>query len=262
MKPFGKKKSEPVESTLSDEHQSFITYFDKVFESDEYKQRRKKMNNWLELYKAELWKDEIPEGESRVQVNYIFSAIQTLCPLLTDNKPVGYLRARAPLYQEMASLYRMAYDYSWDVQDMDDVFYRAVKDCLLWPIGLTKTYYDPEKEDIATDVADPRTYALAPGYTDNWDAPWQGEKAEKPLSWIADHFPEKLNKVKPLAQGENETRNSDKSLMRLMSESATVYEIWIKDPQTEDYIIEHAAEFDDEGKIVKDASEEKAKRQK
>ncbi|KKK81727.1 hypothetical protein LCGC14_2810560, partial [marine sediment metagenome] len=109
----------------------------------------------------------------------------------------------------------------WESEDMDSVVYLVVKDCLLWPVGLTKTYFDKEKDEIVDEVADPREFVIAPGYDDIWKTPWCGEKLRKPLSWVKMNYPDKYKEVKT----DNEKKpdeHGEKSFMELENENVTV----------------------------------------
>ena len=168
------KKKPEIEEELPKEYSAMKTIFDKEYDSDEYVERRKKMNEWLELYEAKLWKDGLDDNASKVQVNYIFSNIQALCPLLTDNKPIWHIRAEEPVFQNLANLYNKAGEYLWEAEEMSDLVYLVELDALLWPVALTKTYFDSETDKIVTELADPRNFVIAPGYEDVWKAPWCG----------------------------------------------------------------------------------------
>ena len=235
------KKKPEIEEELPKEYLAMKTIFDKEYDSDEYVERRKKMNEWLELYEAKLWKDGLDDNASRVQVNYIFSNIQALCPLLTDNKPIWHIRAEEPVFQNLANLYNKAGEYLWEAEEMSDLVYLVELDALLWPVALTKTYFDSETDKIVTELADPRNFVIAPGYEDVWKAPWCGEKLRKPMSWVKMKFPDEFEDVKP----DNDTSSDsheDKTDMQLENENVTIYYMWIRDNSVEDYIIQEANE--------------------
>jgi hypothetical protein len=251
-------------SELPDNIKTIKKYVDKVWKGDDYKSRRDKMNRHLELYEGQLWTEELPDYESKIQINYPFSNVETLCPLLTDNKPMWYVRARQPMFQNMANLYRLGLDFIWDYTDLGDrVIPEAVKWDLITDAGIVETGYNPETREVENLVIDPRTFVCAPGYTDNWKAPWQGTITKTPLSWIAEQFPDKLNDVKHDAHegGESERSNSDKEFIQLEHERVTVYKIWMKDPKTEKYF--KTVEKDDgQGGTVKEETDEVAGRKK
>lgn len=247
---------EPGEN-LSDEHKAIYKIFNREYNSSAYRDRRKNMDRWLEQFEAELWQvDDLDEEDSRVQVNFIFSNIAALAPLLTDNKPIWNVLARDPQFQKLANIYSKALGWLWDAQRWDEIVAEVANDFLLWPVGLTKTYWDPEEEEVMVDVVDPRTFVIAPGYDDIWKAPWCGERTVLPMSWVAMNYPDKIDEVKPEKGDEQRGANaSNKSSFELETEEVTVYEIWYRDSTIIDYVTE---EKDGDGKPI----EKKEKRKK
>jgi hypothetical protein len=142
-----------------DSQTKIIAYFDKIYNSDFYQKIRKEMDEHYDLFEGKLWSDNLDESESRAQVNYIFSSIQTLAPLITDNKPVWYIRARDPMFQNLAALHRLALDYLWDSQELEQTVSLAVLDSLIQRAGIVKIFYD---EDISYEIVDPRSFIIAP----------------------------------------------------------------------------------------------------
>lgn len=221
-------------------HKVLRDSFNRVFESTEYKKRREDMNRWLKRYRGEWWNpDEMmanPDA-SKIFVNMVFSTIETSAPLLTDNRPVWHAIAREAKFQGAMERYKLAGDYLWDKLDMDRKIYEVCKDALLWPIGLLKVYWDPEEDEIAVDVEDPRTFAIAPGYEQIKGVAWCGVKKSMPMTWVRSKFPDKISEVKP----DGETKDvdwKDGSDIEAEAKTVTVYEIWCKDSSMVKQMIE------------------------
>lgn len=226
------------ETELPEDVQQIKNIVDKVYSSEEYEARRKKMRKFMDLYKGELYDDTLAPEESMIQINYPFSNVETLTPLLTDNRPVWHYRARLPMYQNISNLFKLGLDYLWDETKMGStVIPDAEKRALIYDNGIVKVSYDPDEEDVSTESIDPATFVCAPGYDDNWDAPWQGEVKRKPLTWIAGNFPDKLDEITPDGDERDDTKttNSKKSFFKQVHESCVIYELWIKDSSVEDY---------------------------
>jgi len=254
-----RKAADEPQEDLGQEYKGMMVAFNKVYNSDDYRERRKKMDHWLELYEGKLWnEDELESTDSEVQINYIFSNVETLCPLLTDNKPKWSIRARAPVFQNLANIYSKALEYLWDVQKMDYKLYLVMKDALLWPLGLMKIYWNNAEDEVQFDVVDPRTFVIAPGYENLWDAPWCGVKTRKPISWVVMNYNDKAHLVKPDQEENDLTAQSDEELGLFAAEQqfTTVYEIWYRD-QT---II--TEEVEKENKETGEKSKEKVSKQK
>ncbi len=224
-------------------------YVDSVADSEGYNKRRDDMNRWLKEYAGEWWNAEQQKTwDSKLFINYIFSTVETNSPLLTDNRPIWYVRAREPYLQRYATLYQKGLDYLWDKLDMDRKTYMAVKTSQLQHVGLLKVWFDPDSEDglgeCRVDIVDPRTFFIFPGYDDAWDCAGCGERRRMPMSWVRGFFPEQFSCVQPdEADGEKDfSRYED---FELENKQVTVYEVWLKDRSIEEYIEE--VEKDDTG---------------
>ncbi|KKN21297.1 hypothetical protein LCGC14_0926750 [marine sediment metagenome] len=261
---WGRKKDKDIDtpsSELPKEYKSMLNIFNKVYNSEEYKDRRKDMNRWLELYEAKLWGKDLDDSESRVQVNYIFSSVEAICPLLTDNRPIWHTKAKEPVFQNLSNLYGKASEYLWDFLEMDDIIHLVVKDCLLFPVGLTETYWDVEADEIGIEVTDPRTFVIAPGYDDLWKAAWCGTKTRKALSWAKMNYPEKYKYIKSDNE-KNPDERENKTFMELEDETFIVYKIWMRDDSIVEYMETEQAEYDESGNIVEEEKKVKKYKQK
>jgi len=234
------------------------TAVDRIFtDTDE---QRKEMERFLKEFNGEWWAEDTPKHASKVFVNYLFSTVMSIAPLLTDNRPTWAIRARKPFLQKVVDLYSLCLLYLWDKLDMDDKVFRCVVDALVMKNGVFQVSFDPGAGtfgECRVDVVDPRVYFEAPGYDDNWECDFQGTRERKPISWIRRTFPEKGEDVRP---DEDEPKSAradwkEKQLFELHNEFATVYTVWMRDDETEEYIIKGAdgkTEKDEKGKDKKE----------
>ena len=229
---------------------------DKIFTDTQSK--RDQMGRYLKEFSGEWWdaKELAKSQDSRVFVNYLFSTVMSIAPLLTDNRPTWSIRAEKPFMQKLVDTYSMCLEYLWEKLDMDDRMFKAVVDALVMKNGIFKVTFDPDKDtfgECRVDIVDPRVFFEAPGYDDNWDCDFQGTRERKPISWIRRNFPEKGMDVK---QDEDEPKlaSSDKENYELQSNFATVYEVWSRDDEVEEYFLDGAdgtPELDEKGKKKK-----------
>ncbi len=214
-----------------------------VFDSEKNKKSRSDMDRYLAYFRNEYWNKEdddlgISDGkDSEITVNLLFSTVTTIAPLLTDNRPIWYARARVMWLQAFAEKLKTVTDILWTDLDMDQVMLRCCMDALIMRFGMAKVWFDNTAREgegeITIECVDPRTFVMAPGYTDPWDAPWAGTITSRPLSWVWEVYPEKKDEVYPDNVGNNDL-NQDGSLRNMSSIEAcnkftTVYEIWIRD---------------------------------
>jgi hypothetical protein len=250
MALFNKKKKSKEEPPKF--YKDLRDKVDRVFMSSEYTTRRENMNRWLKEYNGEWWSQEILQKQdpkaSQIYVNLVFSDVQTNAPLLTDNRPKWFVRAKVDFLQDYINVYAKCLDYLWDKEELDHKTYLAVKDSMIFPLGLMKVYFDPDKEDygdLCFDVVDPRTFVCAPGYDDLWKVPWCGEIVRKPMTWIKESYPDKYDEIKSDARDDSLSDAETWDESTLEGEVVTVYEIWMRDNEIEEYLEE--TEGDEEG---------------
>jgi len=254
---FGKKNTtkEAEVSVLPDDIKKIKSAIERVWNSSEYNQRRENMSRWLKEYQGDWWAQDYTYNKrdpknSLVFANLIFSHIQNNAPLLTDNRPTWYVRARESYMQNYINIYSKVLEYLWDKEELDHKIYLAVKDALLFPIGLIKVYFDETKGDfgeLSFDLVDPREFVCAPGVEDIWEAPWEGEKCRKPLSWIKETYPEKYDSVHSDPGDQDDARKWPGA----EEDFVTVYEIWLRDNEIEEYIEEQEDEAGNKTKTTK-----------
>lgn len=239
----------------------FRKAIDKVWSSDKYKELREDMDRYLAYYRGEYWKKDSrhSEGDSDIFVNFIFSITMTTTPLLTDNRPTWFVRARRDFAQRYFQMYNDALEYLWDVLECDIELAKVVHVALLMKIGIWKVFWDKsEKGEIAVENIDPRTFVIAPGYEDLWKAPWCGTYGSRPLTWVWDNFPEDAGKLtaslskEPDAFGYDEKSWSDEDAI---GKECNIYEMWLKDDTVEDAI-------DADGKPIYDEDKKPEKKSK
>jgi hypothetical protein len=212
------------------------------------------MDRYMKRYKGEWWNEgRLDENDSKIHANYIFSTVETVAPLLTDNRPIWSVRARQSFMQNHLEAFSLATEYLWDKLGMDDISYRWVKDALIMKIGIVKVRWNRAEDDLAVDNVDPRTFFNAPGYTSLKDTPMCGERMEKPMSWLRFKYPEKWGEVV------SEHDNPDLQNMQdweLEEHKVKVYEVWMRDSEAEEYYVT------DEGKETKEKTANKKARPK
>ena len=240
---MARKQKEPKQRKPAEEYWTRVKeVVDAIFEAT--KDERKQMTHNLEQFQGQIWDEEkLETWDSRAVVNWFFSTVENLAPMLSDSKPALSVVPRVPHLERVGWSYTNAMSYLWDAVDMSEKLYRGVLDAMIMKKGIYEIGYDPQKESggmFTVDVIDPRNYFIAPGYEDNWKAPLQGVREEKPLSWIRANFP-KIKKITPRRTIEGSVEAQDKIKAFKYGESedfeltayfANVYRVWIRDEQT------------------------------
>lgn len=209
---------------------------------------RDEMSRYLKEYRGQWWDEkETKDSDSKVFVNYVFSTSMSIAPLLTDNRPTWAVNARKPFMQKQAELYNVCLEYLWDKLDLDRHVFRWVLTALVMKVGILQVSFDEQdgvSGEIRVDPIDPRTFFMAPGYTDLWDVPFCGTKVSRPLSWIRRFYPDKAKGVQAEqdSQGDSVERwdTAEADDWEMHSDNATVYTVWMRSDEVE------TQEFEDE----------------
>lgn len=254
MAKWSKKKEEKLEK---EEWKQLKDVVDSIFEDTS--KDREKMTRYLGQFQGKIWDDKKIVGtgleesyKSKAHINLVFSTIEAIAPMLTDSKPITHVIPREPHMEKLAWKYNKGLEYAWDALDMQMNIYKLVLYGMIMKKGILKIYYDPEKTfggDLCIENVDPRDFFIAPGYDDIWKAPYCGVKSGKPLSWIRANFPE-VDDIKSewSTFGDDSKQKAYKygeaSNTALSARFAYVYEVWMKDDQTLQEVIE---EYEEDG---------------
>ena len=214
---------------------------------------REKMARYLKQFQGKIWDDEAIDErglgylyKSKAHINLVFSTIEAIAPMLTDSRPITHVVPRQPHLEKLAWKYNKGLEYAWDSLDMQMNIYKLVLYGMIMKKGILKIYFDPEKTfggELAIENVDPREFFIAPGYDDIWKAPYCGVRSGKPLSWIRANFPEVKDIEAEYSTFKDEEKQraykyGEASNTELSARFATVYEVWMKNDETMEEVIE------------------------
>lgn len=208
---------------------------DSIFEQTE--DSRQKMRDHYNMFIGKIWDEaKLSPTDSKITFNLLFEIIEAQAPLLTDNNPIPTVVPKHDFLEKLAERYNMGVKYLWDSLEMQMQTYKALIYAMAKKIGIFKVYFDPSKGmngELACDIVDPEDFFIAPGYDDEWRAPFCGVKTVRPLSWIRKTFPD-VEEVKADSSifKEEEKKNAykyqDAKDFELDVRFATVYEVFIR----------------------------------
>ena len=222
---------------------------------DTTKPVRKEMMRNASLYAGELWNDKDPDswefgrpGASDVQYNLIFATIESIAPLVTDNRPKTRVAPTYPFLEKIGVVLNNATKYMWNTLDLQRKLYLAVKDAMIMKHGLWEVGYDDNTDNPSVELINPVDFYRAPGYVDLWDCPFAGWRKMVPVSWVRKHFPdikeiENVVSVTEGGKGENEKPKNifkfgDISPVEMATKFVRVYKLWTRDDETYDEVTE------------------------
>jgi hypothetical protein len=237
-----------------DEWKKLKYRIDRIF--DVTNTERDEMDKNLRHYNGEIFPETgglLRSDESRAKHNIAFSAVQSIAPMLSDNKPITTVVARENYLQGLANAYDLALSYFWDKSEMNMVIHEVVLDAMIQKVGLFKIYFDPDLEgdgECRVVAENPREFFIAPGYTDPWEAPYCGIRGKRPLSLIRKRFdPDRTLDLKPDEGDDWKDRGISYGKAKdfeLNDYFCTLYEIWMRDDETEEDL-----KSDDEDEVKK-----------
>lgn len=155
----------------------------------------KDWDRFYKLYAGQHWEGQRPDWKSTPVCNFIFSTIETIIPIITDNAPQLTCAPAEPSDVEKADVMSNILKRNWVYNDMDLKLPVIVKNSLKYGTGFAKAWWkEPDVEgelgDVAISVVDPRHIYPSPGAIDIKDAAWLVFAANVPISYVEDMYPD------------------------------------------------------------------------
>lgn len=174
---------------------------DKYKEAKKYRSTYDKdWERWYRLYAGQHWEGPRPDWRSDATVNFIFSTIETILPIITDNAPQINVVPSMAHSNRNAEIIGEITRRIWVDNDMDLELPVIMKNCLKYGTSFAKIWWDPKRSDGLGDVrispVDPRHVFPSPGAKSINDAHYLVFAANVPLANIARDFPDKAGKIK------------------------------------------------------------------
>lgn len=211
---------------------------------------REEWDAYAKMYRGEYWNADTPQNMSRVSANYLFSNVQQILPLMTDNRPVWHVVARQAVFQPLMNVWSKALRYLWAKLDMDMKAPAAYRDALISETGCFQVDWDPETEDVRVDVVDPRHLVFPAGYDELEDCPWVCKRRDYTLAWVRRTYPRAADQVvaKAAQQGDDQQQRgggADRDAFDAQNQWVTVYDLWMRDDDAVEAEIEGAQEAEE-----------------
>jgi len=160
----------------------------------------KDWERWYRLYAGQHWEGNRPDWKSTPVVNFIFSNIETILPILTDSSPQLLCAPTEPSDAQTAEVMSELLKKAWVTNDMDLKLPTIVKNSLKYGTGFAKVWWkepevDGELGDVEISVVDPRHVFPSPGAIDLKDAAWMVYAANVPISYVEDMYPDAAGRL-------------------------------------------------------------------
>jgi len=239
-----------------------------------------RMDRNLRFYNMDHWEKKMPEHRAMVVDNRCFANVESVLPIITDNRPRAEIVANEGADKELVEMLADAYYAKWDDLDLQMKGEQAVKDALTLSEGYWKVYWDPIAAngygDLRVDVVSPKNIFFDPNARDYLlkDAYYVGYHANVRLGGLKARYPDKarrleakwiINNLPPDARdsfnneslsGETVTDDGDgegtswvnaKGGLLDGSEKMELTEVWIDDMTIEELTPDYIVTLDGEG---------------
>lgn len=107
-------------------------------------------HNWLEndrFFRGQQWKDKRPSYRHSEVINYVFSEIQSVLVLLTDNRPTIETLPEDPTDYEFSEIINQVLISKWDVNNWSYVVAEAIIDAARYGTAIGTVPWKPEAAD-------------------------------------------------------------------------------------------------------------------
>ena len=162
---------------------------------------------WIGRHKAD---DEGFQGYSLV-INKIFKAVETFIPIATRANPDPLVSSDpSDIGEQLSHSVKSALVHEADRQKLRKLLKKLIRHWIIYRIGIIKCGYDPIKEQIVTEVINPKRWM---GDVDgHWDeagrftGDWQCEKKKNTASKLKEMFPKKSMEIDLKSKGKEGTK--------------------------------------------------------
>lgn len=161
-------------------------------------EKRKFTKAWPTVYRfymGEQWGNR-PQWKASIVENHVFGKIETMVPILTDNRPRIEINPREPQYMEYARLLQIRMDYIWRRRKVDRTVVCVTKNTLLYGKGFYYIYWDSDAEEIAIESVDPQAIFPDPDATTIEDSRYLVHVAQMSRDEIIETWPEAEGKLR------------------------------------------------------------------
>lgn len=178
----------------------------------------KDWERYYRLYAGQHWDTPRPEWRSDATVNFIFSTIETILPIMTDSSPTIHVVPAQDHSNKNAEILGEIVKRIWVSNRMQNLLPRTIKNALKYGTGIQKVWWDPNAKnglgDVAISNVDPRHFFPSPGALDIQSAHYVIFAANVPLDNVLRDFPEAKGRIKGGVWDEDLTVNKNVTSQR------------------------------------------------
>jgi len=204
----------------------------------------KNWGRWFNFYIGKQHKDLIPSTKKDIALNYCFSTIETIVPIMTDNRPRLYVVPQERTDEQAARLADAVLEWLWsNVLHMDIKLPQIIRSALIWGTSFLKVYWDSYKNEIGISVLDPHEIFVDPEAIDFDEARYVIHAVIRDIAYIRRAYPEHGYEVQPdtnySSLRDEERLETTGDWKADIGKKALVLECWLREPdELEEYVEE------------------------
>ncbi|MFZ5990036.1 MAG: hypothetical protein ACOYWZ_23310, partial [Bacillota bacterium] len=219
---------------------------EKIYQLYEFakKSRAEIDKDWQTYYNFYIGKHHrefTPSTKKDIALNYCFSTIETIVPIMTDNRPRIYVIPEERTDEEAAKLADAIMEWSWYNLGMPVKLPLLIRSNLIWGTSFAKVYWNKVTNTVAVAVCDPHEIYIDPEAVAFEDCRYIIHAVVRDLAYIRRAYPETGQEVKADA-GYSDTKEELEAVgdwKADINRKALVLECWLKEPdELEEYIEE------------------------
>jgi len=150
-----------VDDSLNRE-QAIISWCENMFMRAKQARQQvfERMDRNIRYYEGNHWEKAMPSYRARIVDNRCFSNVESVLPIVTDNRPKAEIFANHPQDVEIVKDLEFVYDAKWDDLDMELLTTMAVQYALIYGEGYWKIWFNPSLMgglgDIDVSIVNPK----------------------------------------------------------------------------------------------------------
>lgn len=155
------------------------------------------------IYGDRHWSGDQKEWQSTPTINLSWAAVNSILPILTDNRPQWTVLPRTPEDSEVASILRAVFEWLWEENSCSILLPKTCLNTLVFGNGFWKLRWNPDlhRGSVAGDIeildVDPTNILFNPETTSIENAERVTHVEQVPVSKVKRMFPDMASKIKP-----------------------------------------------------------------
>lgn len=157
-------------------------------------------------YGGDQWFNKVrPAWKARPTLNYSFTAVETVIPIMTDQRPTINVVGKEEKDCEAADLMQDGVRSVFAANEMDVREVYVLKDSHMYGMGVSKQWFNNKKGEIEISPIDTRYFYWSPGALEIQQAEYVMIAVNRWISSIEIDYPKWKGKIKPENMGDELT---------------------------------------------------------